>query len=91
MKNNIKFEKIIGKTIVIKILVYLIRNNKKKSFVGNLYRNINVTHGSVFKLVKRLEDEGLLVRKREGREGVLSLTKKGKIVAEKLQEIEEVL
>ena len=76
------------------IKVILTLHKTSQQTISELIRNSNISPNAVYNAVKKLKDAGLIVEELEKefpRRRLISLTEKGKFVAEKLTEIERVL
>lgn len=64
---------------------------RKDTYAGELKSEIDTTYSHMIKIVKRLEENGLIIKKREGRLRPINLTDKGEEVAKKVVELREVV
>ena len=71
------------------ILAYLLENSEKS--VTEISWEIKITYSYLLNLIKWLEDSSLLKAEKRGRKSIITLTEKGKKVAQKLFEVKEIL
>jgi len=75
--------------------ILLIMNETEKSgrkvFSCQIARKTGITFSHIVKVIKEFEAQGLLEKKAEGRTILLTLTEKGKAVAEKLKSIYKIM
>ncbi len=71
----------------------LIQLNKMKgeTYASILAKKVDCTYSHVVKILKEMENGGLIVFNKHGRIKLLSLTKKGKDIANHLQTIKEII
>lgn len=68
-----------------------LKNAKNEVYASNLAKMIDCTYSHVVKILQQMEKEGLINFDRQGRLKLLTLTKKGMDVANKIDEIRQVL
>lgn len=56
--------------------------NGRDNYLSNIARKIGLTFSHVCNLVKELEDDGIIIRKMEGRKKIIKLTEKGQRIKE---------
>lgn len=71
------------------ILVYLFGNNEKS--VTEISQGNKITYSYLLNLIKWLEELNLVKAEKKGRKSIITLTEKGKEVAQKLFEVKEIL
>ena len=72
------------------ILITLLRS-KKALYVSTLSKKVNYTYSHVVKVLKEMEQGGLISFEKHGRLKLLELTEKGKEVALEIEKIREML
>ncbi|MCX8181648.1 MAG: helix-turn-helix transcriptional regulator [Candidatus Methanomethyliaceae archaeon] len=80
---------LLEQTSACRVLVYLSRNNK--SAVSDILNKGDFSQTSLYNALRKLKDAGLIQEELENefpRRRLISLTEKGRKVAEKLEEIE---
>jgi len=80
--------KIIFRRIPIEIILSL-KNNKRRN-KSVIARDINSTYVRTNKILRDLKEIGLVSFKREGRQNIIILTKKGNRVADLLYELKKI-
>jgi Mn-dependent DtxR family transcriptional regulator len=74
----------------VRLLIYL-NCNWNKIYGLKLSRELNVTPSTINNIVLDLENIKLIKTEKEGRKRFISLTDKGKVIANKLMEIKHIL
>jgi len=68
-------------------LLLELKREKKETYGSKISRNIKCTYSHTIKLLQKLEDMGIIHRKKAGRKSLLILTKKGKEITDYLNKI----
>jgi predicted transcriptional regulator len=68
-----------------------LRNAKCEVYASSLAKNIDCTYSHVVKILQQMEREGLINFDKQGRLKLLTLTKKGSEIANKIDDIRTVL
>jgi len=68
-----------------------LRNAKSEVYASSLAKNIDCTYSHVVKILQEMEQEGLVNFDKQGRLKLLSLTKKGTDVANRIDDIRIIL
>jgi len=68
-----------------------LRNAKSEVYASSLAKNIDCTYSHVVKILQQMEKEGLINFDKQGRLKLLELTKKGQEIANKIDDIRNVL
>ena len=66
-------------------------NSKSEIYASSVAKSIDCTYSHVVKILQEMEKAGLILFKKQGRLKLLTLTKKGQQVAEKIDAIRHVL
>lgn len=71
-----------------RILIKIRRNQIKRDLTAtNLQRELDISPAHTINVVNKMEEHGLIKRKKKGRSKVISITDDGKEIAEKLADI----
>ncbi len=68
--------------IIIKVLGYFLINSKKKHYINELAKNLEIDPGNLFRKLKELEEEGILVSEKKGNQRYYSLNKEYHLLKE---------
>ncbi|MBW3019021.1 winged helix DNA-binding protein [Candidatus Woesearchaeota archaeon] len=68
-----------------------LRNAKSEVYASSLAKNIDCTYSHVVKILQQMQKEGLISFDKQGRLKLLTLTKKGQEIANKIDDIRTVL
>lgn len=68
-----------------------LRNAKSEVYASSLAKNIDCTYSHVVKILQQMQREGLINFDKQGRLKLLTLTKKGQEIANKIDDIRTVL
>ncbi|HSU72906.1 MAG TPA: winged helix DNA-binding protein [Candidatus Binatia bacterium] len=69
------------------MMLVQLRNAKSEVYASSLAKQIDCTYSHVVKILQQMEKEGLINFDKQGRLKLLTLTKKGSEVAEKIDHI----
>jgi DNA-binding MarR family transcriptional regulator len=69
------------------MMLVQLRNAKAEVYASSLAKQIDCTYSHVVKILQQMEKEGLINFDKQGRLKLLTLTKKGSEVAEKIDHI----
>ena len=72
------------------MLIFL-NNAKGPAYSSVLAKNADCTYSHVVKVLKEMEEHGLVIFNKKGRLKLLSLTNKGKELAEALEKVKSIL
>ncbi|MBT5022045.1 DUF2250 domain-containing protein [Candidatus Woesearchaeota archaeon] len=72
-------------------LLITLNNAKSDIYASNLAKQIDCTYSHVVKILQQMEDAGLIEFDKQGRLKLLTLTKKGREVAEHIDKIRTLL
>ncbi|MBT7902238.1 hypothetical protein HN587_00090 [Candidatus Woesearchaeota archaeon] len=72
-------------------LLVTLNNAKKDIYASNLAKQIDCTYSHVVKILQQMEDAELIEFDKQGRLKLLTLTKKGKEVAEHIDKIKTLI
>ncbi len=61
--------------IIMKVLGYFLMNPKKEHYINELAKNLEIDPGNLFRKLKELENEGILVSEKKGNQRYFSLNK----------------
>lgn len=86
-----KLEELFRSMKTVRVLFYLYGNGQEKVYGSKLSYRLNVTLSHIIKVIRKLLDEGYVTKKENGRVKYIELTEKGKRVAKKLHELNEIL
>jgi predicted transcriptional regulator len=78
-------------TLPRKFVMYLYNNQRQDIHITKLWRTIGSGHMNTHHTIKFLQRLGLIEKEKKGPKKLLRLTDRGKIVGQKLKEIEEIL
>ena len=73
------------------MMLVTLYNSDVEIYASSLAKNIDCTYSHVVKILQQMENEGLVNFEKRGRLKVLTLTKKGKDVAEHIDKIKNLL
>ena len=73
------------------MLIYLNISPKQNIYASSLTKSTGCTYTYVNKILKKMEEDGLITSQRRGRKKFLKLTSKGTEIAENLQRISDIL
>ena len=73
------------------MLLVELRNAKSEVYASSLAKLIDCTYSHVVKILQQMQKEGLINFEKQGRLKLLTLTKKGSDVAQRIDEIRTVL
>jgi len=82
---------IIGKVGETGIRILLLLRELKKAHIREISRRLEVGYSTIYRALYDLRSLGLIDEKTDGLRRFIVLTEKGKIVADKLREIEDLL
>jgi predicted nucleotidyltransferase len=68
--------------IVIKVLGYFLINPKKKYYINELAKNLEIDPGNLFRKLKELEEEGILISEKKGNQRYYGLNKEYHLLKE---------
>ena len=77
--------------IGVDLLIYLYKHIHEEAYSQEISFKFKVTYSHFVKVVQLLEKVGIVFRKAKGRGKTIHLTDKGKKIAKKLNEIDEIL
>ncbi len=73
------------------LMLVNLKNAKSDIYASNLAKQIDCTYSHVVKILQQMEKAGLITFQKSGRLKILTLTKKGNEVAEKIEAITNLL
>ena len=71
--------------------ILMVINRKRNVFITTIYKNTDLSYSYVVINISILEKNGLIKITKQGRKKMINLTKQGRLLANKFEEIAEIL